>query len=63
MSANPFSLQEDRNGECPDMVNIKSSDEDLITKIAWLYYKEGLNQNDIAKRLRISRQRVGPSLH
>jgi DNA-binding transcriptional regulator LsrR (DeoR family) len=45
------------------MVNIKSSDEDLITKIAWLYYKEGLNQNDIAKRLRISRQRVGPSLH
>ena len=40
------------------MVNIKSSDEDLITKIAWLYYIEGLNQNEIAKRLRISRQRV-----
>ena len=40
------------------MVNIKSSDDDLITKIAWLYYMESLNQNDIAMRLRISRQKV-----
>jgi len=35
--------------------NIK---EDIITKIAWLYYKEKLTQNDISSRLNISRQKV-----
>lgn len=35
--------------------NIK---EDLITKVAWLYYKEKLTQQDISSRVNISRQKV-----
>lgn len=33
-------------------------DDSLITHIALLYYKEGLNQNDIAKRMGLSRATV-----
>jgi len=32
--------------------------EDLITRIAWLYYKEKLTQQDISARVNISRQKV-----
>jgi len=32
--------------------------EDLITKVAWLYYKEKLTQQDISSRVNISRQKV-----
>ena len=32
--------------------------EDLITKVAWLYYKEKLTQQDISARVNISRQKV-----
>jgi len=35
-----------------------NSKEDLITKIAWLYYKEKLTQQDISARVNISRQKV-----
>ena len=34
------------------------TEEDLITKVAWLYYKEKLTQHEIAKRVLISRQKV-----
>jgi lsr operon transcriptional repressor len=34
------------------------SEEDLITRIAWLYYKEKLTQQRIAERLPLSRQKV-----
>ena len=32
---------------------------DLITRIAWLYYKEGLNESQIATMLGLSRSKVG----
>lgn len=32
--------------------------EDLITKVAWFYYKEKLTQQDISARVNISRQKV-----
>jgi len=32
--------------------------EDLITKVAWLYYKEKLTQQDISARVNMSRQKV-----
>lgn len=35
-----------------------NSKEDLITKVAWLYYKEKLTQQDISARVNISRQKV-----
>jgi len=35
-----------------------NSKEDLITKVAWLYYKEKLTQQDISARINISRQKV-----
>ncbi|MCX7026679.1 MAG: sugar-binding transcriptional regulator [Spirochaetes bacterium] len=34
------------------------SEEDLITRIAWLYYKEKLTQAEIAERIFLSRQKV-----
>ena len=34
------------------------SEEDLITRIAWLYYKEKLTQQQIAERIPLSRQKV-----
>jgi lsr operon transcriptional repressor len=36
----------------------EDSEEDLITRIAWLYYKEKLTQQQIAERLSLSRQKV-----
>lgn len=36
----------------------EGSEEDLITRIAWLYYKEKLTQQQIAERLSLSRQKV-----
>jgi lsr operon transcriptional repressor len=36
----------------------EDSEEDLITRIAWLYYKEKLTQQQIAERLALSRQKV-----
>ena len=35
-----------------------NSKEDLITKVAWLYYKERLTQQDISARVNISRQKI-----
>ena len=37
---------------------LNESDEDLITRIAWLYYKEKLTQQQIAERISLSRQKV-----
>lgn len=34
------------------------SSEDVIVEAAWLYYEEGLNQNEIAQRLSVSRATV-----
>jgi lsr operon transcriptional repressor len=36
----------------------EDTDEDLITRIAWLYYKEKLTQQQIAERISLSRQKV-----
>ena len=37
---------------------LEDTDEDLITRIAWLYYKEKLTQQQIAERISLSRQKV-----
>lgn len=34
------------------------SGEDIVVEAAWLYYHDGLNQNEIAQRLRVSRATV-----
>jgi DNA-binding transcriptional regulator LsrR (DeoR family) len=41
-----------------DAVRVSSRDEAAIVEAAWLYYHDGLNQNAIAKRMRISRASV-----
>jgi lsr operon transcriptional repressor len=38
--------------------HVKDTEEDLITRIAWLYYKEKLTQQQIAERISLSRQKV-----
>ena len=37
---------------------LENSEEDIITRIAWLYYKEKLTQQQIAERVSLSRQKV-----
>jgi lsr operon transcriptional repressor len=37
---------------------LEDSEEDIITRIAWLYYKEKLTQQQIAERISLSRQKV-----
>jgi DNA-binding transcriptional regulator LsrR (DeoR family) len=37
---------------------LKDTEEDLVTRIAWLYYKEKLTQQQIAERVFLSRQKV-----
>jgi lsr operon transcriptional repressor len=37
---------------------LDNSEEDIITRIAWLYYKEKLTQQQIAERVSLSRQKV-----
>lgn len=34
------------------------TEEDIITRIAWLYYKEKMTQQEIAERISLSRQKV-----
>lgn len=34
------------------------SDQDLLLKVAWLYYKRGLTQGDIAQRVKVSRPTI-----
>jgi len=34
------------------------SEADLLTRMAWLYYKEDMTQHEIAKRLNLSRSKV-----
>ena len=36
----------------------KETEEDVITRIAWLYYKEKMTQQEIAERISLSRQKV-----
>jgi lsr operon transcriptional repressor len=36
----------------------KEAEEDIITRIAWLYYKEKMTQQEIAERISLSRQKV-----
>lgn len=35
-----------------------STEDDLLTRMAWLYYKEDMTQHEIAKRLNLSRSKV-----
>ncbi len=37
---------------------LDQTEEDLVTRIAWLYYKEKLTQAEIAERISLSRQKV-----
>ena len=37
---------------------MESSEEDLVTRIAWLYYMEKLTQAEIAEQISLSRQKV-----
>jgi DNA-binding transcriptional regulator LsrR (DeoR family) len=37
---------------------LDETEEDLVTRIAWLYYKEKLTQAEIAQRISLSRQKV-----
>ncbi len=37
---------------------LDETEEDLITRIAWLYYKEKMTQQQIAERISLSRQKV-----
>ncbi len=39
-------------------VRVEDTPEDLITRIAWLYYKEKMTQQEIAERISLSRQKV-----
>ena len=39
-------------------VTRKETEEDVITRIAWLYYKEKMTQQEIAARISLSRQKV-----
>ncbi|MDR0361557.1 MAG: winged helix-turn-helix transcriptional regulator [Planctomycetota bacterium] len=40
------------------MFNLNSDNSELLRRVAWLYHEEGLNQQDIADRLRLSRTKV-----
>ncbi len=40
------------------MKRINEAEEDLVTRIAWLYYKDMLTQAEIADRVSLSRQKV-----
>jgi lsr operon transcriptional repressor len=40
----------------------RSSAEELLLRVAWFYYKDELTQDEIAKRLRVSRASVGRML-
>ena len=40
----------------------RSSSEELLLRVAWFYYKDELTQDEIAKRLSVSRASVGRML-
>lgn len=42
----------------PDLARFPARDDALYVEAAWLYYHDGLNQNEIAARMRISRASV-----
>jgi lsr operon transcriptional repressor len=39
-------------------LRLEDTEEDLITRIAWLYYKEKMTQQEIAEHVSLSRQKV-----
>lgn len=47
-----------RNGNNKTSALSQDSEEDLVTRIAWLYYKEKLTQAEIAEKIFLSRQKV-----
>jgi lsr operon transcriptional repressor len=47
-----------RNGQQKYSAFFDDSEDDLITRIAWLYYKEKLTQAEIAEKIFLSRQKV-----
>jgi lsr operon transcriptional repressor len=46
----------------PDIRDSRSSTEELLLRVAWFYYKDELTQDEIAKRLSVSRASVGRML-
>lgn len=42
----------------PDLAQARAREDALYVEAAWLYYHDGLNQNEIAARMRISRASV-----
>jgi lsr operon transcriptional repressor len=46
----------------PDIRDGRSGTEELLLRVAWFYYKDELTQDEIAKRLSVSRASVGRML-
>jgi lsr operon transcriptional repressor len=47
-----------RKRRAADGQSLDNADEDIITRIAWLYYKEKMTQQEIAGHVSLSRQKV-----
>src|SRR5690349_12308602 len=46
----------------PDVRESRAGNEELLLRVAWIYYKDELTQDEIAKRLSVSRASVGRML-
>ena len=46
----------------PDVRESRAGNEELLLRVAWFYYKDELTQDEIAKRLSVSRASVGRML-
>ncbi len=46
----------------PDVRDSRAGNEELLLRVAWFYYKDELTQDEIAKRLSVSRASVGRML-
>ncbi len=44
--------------ECEDWTDTAADSEELVARVAWYYYNDGLRQGDIAERLGLSRIKV-----
>ncbi|MCJ8335921.1 MAG: sugar-binding transcriptional regulator [Epibacterium sp.] len=54
----PSSKYSRPKSSAPEAARVSTRDEAAIVEAAWLYYHDGLNQNSIAERMRISRASV-----
>ena len=59
MAAQPSPLADEERSPLSTVLDLLSTDEQRRTRIAWLYYVEGLTQAEIALRMGVSRVKVG----